>query len=93
MTNIKVRSAVVISITKDKYNDVLVSAISSVIPENLSPNELVIDPDDINNLRTKSIIKVDRIVTWKKENIITKLGKLSNEELKEFIRIFKNLVK
>ncbi len=42
LNNIKVRPAVVISATKDKYEDLIVSAISSVIPDSISPNEIVI---------------------------------------------------
>lgn len=93
LTDFKVRPAVVISTTKDKYNDVIVSAISSVLPESVSPNEIIIESNTINNLRIKSVIKVDRIVTIKKEIVITKLGVLSTSELNEFINVFKNLVK
>lgn len=75
LNNIKVRPAVVISATKDKYEDLIVSAISSV-----------------NNLRSKSVIKVDRIVTIKKESVIAKIGNLSEIELNNFISVFKNLI-
>ncbi len=50
ITNIKVRPAVVISTTKDKYEDVIVSAISSVIPDSISANEIIIESNSINNL-------------------------------------------
>ena len=50
LTNIKVRPAVVISTTKDKYEDVIVSAISSVIPDSISANEIIIESNSINNL-------------------------------------------
>jgi len=66
LNNIKVRPAVVISTTKDKYEDLIVSAISSVIPDSISPNEIVLEISSANNLRSKSVIKVDRIVTIKK---------------------------
>ena len=92
LTNIKVRPAVVISSTKDKYEDIIVSAISSVIPDSLSPNEIIIKISPVNNLRINSVIKVDRIVTIKKESIIAKIGKLSEKELIEFVKVFKNLV-
>ncbi len=93
LNDIKVRPAVVISTTKDKFEDLIVSAISSVIPDLISPNEIVIEVSSVNNLRSKSIIKVDRIVTIKKESVITKIGNLSELELKNFITVFKNLVK
>lgn len=91
-TNRKVRPSVVISLTKDEYKDVIVSAISSVIHEKISENEIVIEPTPLNKLRIKSIIKVDRIVTLKKEDIIDQLGKLTDIELSIFKKKFINLV-
>lgn len=70
LTNIKVRPAVVISTTKDKYEDLIVSAISSVIPDSISANEIIIESNSINNLRVKSVLKVDRIVTKKKNQLL-----------------------
>ena len=93
LNNIKVRPAVVISTTKDKYEGLIVSAISSVIPDSISPNEFIIEISSVNNLRSKSVIKVDRIVTIKKESVIAKIGNLSEIELNNFIIVFKNLVK
>lgn len=93
LTNIKVRPAVVISTTKDKYEDVIVSAISSVIPDSLSANEIIIESNSINNLRVKSVLKVDRIVTIKKESVIAMIGNLSENELNLFKSVFKDLVK
>lgn len=74
LINVKVRPAVIISTTKDKYEDLIVSAISSVIPDSISPNEIILELNSINNLRIKSIIKVDRIVTIKKESVIKRLA-------------------
>jgi len=93
ITNIKVRPAVVISTTKDKYEDVIVSAISSVIPDSISANEIIIESNSINNLRVKSVLKVDRIVTIKKESVIAMIGSLSENELNLFKSVFKDLVK
>ena len=70
LTNIKVRPAVVISTTKDKYEDVIVSAISSVIPDSISANEIIIESNSVNNLRVKSVLKVDRIVTKEKNQLL-----------------------
>jgi len=44
----------------------------------------LLNPDNINNLRVDSVIKVDRIVTLKREDKIADLGKLSTKELSEF---------
>ena len=88
----KVRPAVVVGVTKDKYKDVIVSAISSVLPDKLTANEILLSANVVNNLRTHSIIKVDRLVTMKQEDIILTLGKLSPKELKLFKKTFKMLV-
>jgi mRNA-degrading endonuclease toxin of MazEF toxin-antitoxin module len=79
-TNKKVRPAVVITETEDKYKDLVVSAISSVIPDIVSRREIFIKADKINKLRVDSIIKVDRIVTLKRDDKIADLGKLSPNE-------------
>ena len=81
LTNRKIRPAVVIATTKDKFRDLIVAAISSVIPQKLSENEILLEPDKTNKLRVKSVIKVDRIGTLKKEDKIAELGKLSEREL------------
>ena len=92
LTNKKVRPSVVVSQTKDKYRDIIVAAISSVVSDKISENEIIIEPSAVNKLRTKSVIKVDRIVTLKREDMIAPLGKLTELQLQEFKRIFKSLV-
>lgn len=81
LNNIKVRPAVVITETDDKYRDLVVSAISSVVPSKESNREIVLYPNSTNNLRLDSVIKVDRIVTLKRADKIADLGKLSVEKL------------
>ena len=92
MTKRKVRPSVVISLTKDKHKDIIVSAISSVLPEKTNDNEMILEPSSVNKLRTVSVLKVDRIVTLKKEDMIARLGKLNEAELATFKRKFKNLI-
>ena len=92
LTNIKVRPAVVICTTTDKHRDVLVSAITSIVPEHLSKNEILLEPDTTNGLRVRSVIKVDRIVTVKRGSIIATLGTLSEKQFKTFKDKFKKLV-
>lgn len=92
LTQLKARPAVVIAETADKYRDLIVAAISSVVPPELSRNELVIFPDARNGLRARSVIKVDRIITTKSEHIITHLGVLSASERETFTMMFRNLV-
>ncbi len=92
LTQVKARPAVVIAQTADAYKDIIVAAISSVIPDTLSKNEFLIIPEAGNGLRVKSIVKVDRIVTTKKENIIVNLGSLSEGDAATFKNIFNGLV-
>ena len=93
LTNKKVRPAVVITETKDKYKDLVVSAISSVIPAEISSREILLKPNKVNNLRVNSIVKVDRIVTLKRDDKIADLGKLSPKELAEFKNILTEIIK
>lgn len=93
LNNKKVRPAVVITETADKYKDIVVAAISSVVPSKLSKREILLKPDKINNLRADSILKADRIVTLKREDKITDLGSLSPVKLFEFKTILADMVK
>ncbi len=92
MTRIKVRPAVVIAETVDKYHDLVVSAISSVIPATLTAREIVLKPDHINNLRAPSVIKTDRIVTVKRELILDVMGKLNSDQVAEFKSILMKMI-
>jgi len=93
LTKKKVRPAVVITETDDIYKDLVVSAISSVVPPSISKREMLLKANKINNLRIDSVIKVDRIVTLKKEDKIADLGKLSARELAEFKIILSEIIK
>lgn len=88
-TTKKVRPAVVVCQTKDKYQDLVICAISSVVPTSLSENEILLQPSNSNGLRTTSVLKIDRIVTAKRQDVIAQLGV---KELADFKAIFKNLV-
>ncbi len=90
--DIKVRPSVLISITNDKYKDLVVSAITSVVPSELNKTQILVQPDSHNNLRADSIIRVDRIVTLKAENKIANIGRLSKKDLEKFKEVFKGLV-
>lgn len=92
LKNVKIRPAVVITETSDKYRDLVVSAISSIIPTQLGIREIKLKPSKLNNLRVESVIKVDRIVTLKKEDKIAELGKLSTKELSEFKRVLSEMI-
>lgn len=88
----KVRPAAVVCETKDKYKDLVVCAISSVVHEQLSENDILLQPNTQNNLRATSILKVDRIVTAPKQDIIKKIGELGEPNLETFKNKFKKLI-
>ena len=77
LTNIKVRPAVVICVTNDDFQDLVLSAISSKIRNNI--NSFILNPNNENNLKIESTVIVDRIFTLKQSNIIHHLGKLSED--------------
>lgn len=88
----KVRPAIVVCETKDIYKDLVVCAVSSVIPTKIPTNEIMLVPNSTNKLRVKSVIKVDRIVTVKQNLVITKLGKLTQKEFEVFKKKFQKLI-
>lgn len=91
-TNRKVRPAAVVCETKDAYKDLVLCAISSVVSPQLTENELLLSIDKENCLRKDSVLKVDRIVTAKEQDVIAKIGRMSNADLKKFKEKFKGLV-
>jgi mRNA interferase MazF len=92
LTQVKLRPAIVITVTKDKFKDLVLCAVSSQVSAVLSSVEIIINPDTSNGLRVKSVIKVDRIFTLKSEKVVAKTGELSAELLNNFKNIFKSLV-
>jgi mRNA interferase MazF len=92
LTHRKVRPCVLICQTKDKYSDLVIAAISSVVPDTLTENEILLHPTVTNGLRKTSVIKVDRIVTMKRDDLIAHIGDLNNSNLRIFKKKFKGLV-
>ncbi len=92
LSNVKLRPAVVVSVTKDKFQDIIIAATSSVVPAKLSDNEMFIFPSSANKLKTQSVLKVDRLATVKQLDVVASLGHLDLSELNIFKTIFKELV-
>ncbi|HKR03755.1 MAG TPA: type II toxin-antitoxin system PemK/MazF family toxin [Bacteroidia bacterium] len=92
ISNVKVRPAIILFLTKDKYRDITVCAISSVISSKLSKAEFIINPSPTNGLRAVSVVKVDGIVTLRKNKVISKLGKLNHAENKKLKGIYLSLM-
>ena len=91
-TQRKVRPAVVVCETKDAFRDIVLCAISSVVSDQISENEIILRVDDINGLRKDSVLKVDRIATAKNQDVIARIGKLGNDDLSKFRKAFVNLI-
>ena len=92
LTNLKVRPAAVVCETKDVYKDLVLCAISSVVPTKITENEMLLAADKETNLRKDSVLKIDRIVTAKEQDVIARIGKLGKADLVEFKKKFKNLI-
>jgi mRNA interferase MazF len=91
LTQVKARPSIVIAETADRYRDLVVAAISSVLPVTPSKNEFIIEPSKQNGLRVRSVVKVDRLVTTKRERLIAEMGSVSEEEKATLKRIFESL--
>ncbi len=92
LTNVKVRPAVLVCLTKDNYKDFVLCAISSSLKLPLKGNDMMLIPDAENQLKTSSTLKVDRVFTAKKEHVITKIGALNKDDLVQFKEIFRGLI-
>jgi len=91
-TQSKLRPALVICVTSDSYQDLVLSAITSVLHFPLSPNELLLKPDNQNGLKVDSILRCDRIMTLKRETSSIKIGTLGMRDFENFKSVFRNLV-
>lgn len=57
--------------------------------KNKMADDIIIDPDDKNNLRSISVIKVYDIVSWDYQRMIGKIGKASEKimaEIKQYLK-------
>ncbi|MFQ6056850.1 MAG: type II toxin-antitoxin system PemK/MazF family toxin [Methanosarcinales archaeon] len=82
----KVRPAVVIG-KSSRFFDYIICAISSVIPSNINRSVIMLTQEtscfSATGLRTNSVILVDKIITIREEDIITKIGELDADTLLE----------
>jgi mRNA interferase MazF len=92
LTNKKVRPAPVVCETGDVYKDLVLCAISSVVPLKPGENEVLLVRDNQNGLRKNSVLKIDRIVTAKAQDVIAAIGELSPSDLEKFKEKFKQIV-
>ncbi len=88
----KARPALVVAVTDDVYKDVIVCMISSVLPQQITSYQLLLQPTITNKLRAVSILKINRIVTVENNKVIARIGMLDSEDLIKFKLTFKSLV-
>ena len=83
----KRRPALIISKVSTEKPDVIVSFISSVIPENMSETDFVLDTNHKDfqgtGLRKKSVFKMDKLATLDKSIFTGELGSLPPDTLCE----------
>lgn len=81
----KGRPALIISYDKieRRYNDVIIAAITSHIPEIIMESEIILEPIKPSGLVKKSLLRLDFIMTVPEELISRKIGALSKSLIKE----------
>ncbi|MFO8164275.1 MAG: type II toxin-antitoxin system PemK/MazF family toxin [Desulfatiglandales bacterium] len=81
----KGRPALVISDDKveRRYNDVILAAITSQVPDDIMELELVVGPEKETGLQKKSLVRLDFIMTIPKALISRKIGQLPDNMLKQ----------
>ncbi len=87
LSSSKRRPAVIISQVKDEEPDVIVSFISSVIPENPKETDYILETThkDFNQtgLKKISVFKMDKLATLEKSIFTGELGTVSDDIYKE----------
>ncbi len=89
----KVRPALVVSRPDRPGSDVILAFISSVVPPNLLPTDLLLSPSQADfgasGLKVPSIIKCDKLATVDRGVILGELGLLAASLLEEVDRRLK----
>lgn len=90
----KGRPALVISDDKVKrrYNDVILAAITSHVPEDIMGSEIILEPTGSSGLVKRSLLRLDFIMTVPEDLVSRKIGALSESLTKEAERKLKRLL-
>lgn len=87
LRGVKRRPAVIVSSSKELGDDVIVAFISSKVSLQVTPNDYVLEtthPDFAQTgLKTRSIFKMDKLMTIEKSIISGEIGEVSDSILKE----------
>ncbi|MFO7799676.1 MAG: type II toxin-antitoxin system PemK/MazF family toxin [Rhodohalobacter sp.] len=88
-SDLKVRPALCLTSSVGKFEHVVISFISSVIPNKLEPSDVLVEQGskswEKTGLHVDSVLRLHKLVTIPKSLIKRKLGELDNE-LKENIK-------
>ena len=81
----KGRPALVISSDKAKrrYNDVILAAITSQVPDDVMELEMIAEPTKGTGLLKKSLVRLDFIMTIPENLISRKIGQLPNDIVRQ----------
>lgn len=77
LLSFKARPAVIVNIAADNFNDVIICLITSVVPVTVNKFQLLLAPDNFNNLKTTSVVKIYRIATVEHDKIRAATGRLN----------------
>ena len=85
----KTRPALIVSnnISNDKSSKVTVVPLSSSVVS--LPIVVVVEPDSLNGLRTKSTVRVPDVCTFDKRRLKGRIGMMKEEYMKEVDRILR----
>jgi len=83
----KLRPVLLLTSSVGSVPEVLVAYISSVMPANLLPSDIVLDPTTAThastNLKTQSVVRLHKLATIHSRNVVRRLGVLSQETAHE----------
>lgn len=83
----KVRPAIVVSRTDRQGDDVILAFVSSVVPAQIPPTDLIVDRETPEGrsagVKRTSVIKCDKLATVQRRILLGELGSLSRALLRE----------
>jgi mRNA interferase MazF len=81
LQGVKVRPAIIVSRTDRRGDDVILAFVSSVVPADLSPTDLIVDPGTPEErscgLKRISVVRCDKLATVQRRILLGELGALS----------------
>ncbi len=84
---VKLRPVLALTPPIGSHDEVLVAYISSVVPAEPLPSDLLIDPDDprhqLTNLKVPSVLRLHKLATIQGQSLVRWLGEMSDESLEQ----------